>query len=219
MAVIPLKGAKAGREIAKPHEVTPQEVKALASYERKKSARPPLPRIKIAMGKKDDGTSEACLTVDHADALTGYKLLQEATGCESRAFFEGTLDAAGAISRTINAIDESKMNYALAFVAGLHPQDQVETTLGVQMAAIHFATVKAAENFAGARTVEVLDMQERALNRLARTFAAQVEALKRYRSKGEQRVIVERVTVHEGGQAIVGNVASGGAGEEAKNVR
>jgi hypothetical protein len=32
-------------------------------------------------------------------------------------------------------------------------------------------------------------------------------ALKRYRSKGEQRVIVERVTVEKGGQAIVGNVA------------
>jgi hypothetical protein len=52
-------------------------------------------------------------------------------------------------------------------------------------------------------------MHERALNRLARTYAAQVEALKRYRSKGEQRVIVERVTVNEGGRAIVGNVARG----------
>lgn len=37
-----------------------------------------------------------------------------------------------------------------------------------------------------------------------------VELRKRYRSKGEQRVIVERVTVEKGGQAIVGNVASGG---------
>ena len=37
-----------------------------------------------------------------------------------------------------------------------------------------------------------------------------MEALKRYRSKGEQRVYVERVTVNEGGQAIVGPVAHGG---------
>jgi len=34
-----------------------------------------------------------------------------------------------------------------------------------------------------------------------------MEALKRYRSKGgNQRIVVERVNVSEGGQAIVGNV-------------
>jgi hypothetical protein len=36
--------------------------------------------------------------------------------------------------------------------------------------------------------------------------------LKRYRSKGEQKVVVEHVTVNEGGQAIVGNVETGGGG-------
>jgi hypothetical protein len=45
------------------------------------------------------------------------------------------------------------------------------------------------------------DSAERAFNKLARTFAAQVEALKRYRSGGEQTVRVEHVTVNEGGQA------------------
>jgi hypothetical protein len=49
-----------------------------------------------------------------------------------------------------------------------------------------------------------------AFNKLARTLAAQVEALKRYRSSGEQAMRVEHVTVNNGGQAIVGNVASGG---------
>jgi hypothetical protein len=95
-------------------------------------------------------------------------------------------------------------------VAGLQPRDQIEATLGVQMAAIHLATMKAAENLGGAKNLNVMDMQEKALNRLARTFAAQMEALKRYRSKGEQRVYVERVTVNEGGQAIVGPVIRGG---------
>jgi hypothetical protein len=51
---------------------------------------------------------------------------------------------------------------------------------------------------------------EKSLNRLARTYVAQIEGLKRYRSKGEQRVYVERVTVNEGGQAIVGPVSHGG---------
>jgi len=36
-----------------------------------------------------------------------------------------------------------------------------------------------------------------------------MEALKRFRSKGQQTVRVKRVTVEEGGQAIVGNVQHG----------
>ncbi len=53
---------------------------------------------------------------------------------------------------------------------------------------------------------------ERAFGKLARIFTAQVEALKRYRTGGEQRVVVEHVHVHEGGRAIVGTVNQGGRG-------
>jgi hypothetical protein len=48
------------------------------------------------------------------------------------------------------------------------------------------------------------------LNKLARTFASQVEALKKYRSAGEQTIKVQHVTVNDGGQAIVGNVSQRG---------
>lgn len=43
-------------------------------------------------------------------------------------------------------------------------------------------------------------------NKLLRTFAAQMEALKKHRSTGEQHVTVEHVTVQNGGQAVVGAV-------------
>ena len=39
-----------------------------------------------------------------------------------------------------------------------------------------------------------------------------MEALKRYRTGGEQKVTVEHVTVNAGGQAIVGQVSGGGSG-------
>ena len=52
------------------------------------------------------------------------------------------------------------------------------------------------------------ERKARAFNKLARTFAAQVEALKRYRSGGEQKMTVQHVHVAEGGQAIVGNVSA-----------
>jgi hypothetical protein len=54
------------------------------------------------------------------------------------------------------------------------------------------------------------------VNKLARTFAVQVETLKRYRSGGEQTVRVEHVNVNAGGQAIVGNVSSSGVGGKEK---
>ena len=51
-----------------------------------------------------------------------------------------------------------------------------------------------------------------ALNKLARTYAMQMETFKRYRTGGQQKVVVEHVTVNEGGQAIVGAVTQGGRG-------
>jgi hypothetical protein len=51
-----------------------------------------------------------------------------------------------------------------------------------------------------------VDSITRAFNQLERTFTAQMEALKRYRTGGEQKVTVQHVSVSEGGQAIVGKV-------------
>ena len=43
-------------------------------------------------------------------------------------------------------------------------------------------------------------------NKLTRTYAAQMEALNRYRGKGQQKMTVEHVHINSGGQAIIGNV-------------
>jgi hypothetical protein len=43
--------------------------------------------------------------------------------------------------------------------------------------------------------------------RLSRTYATLLEALNRHRGKGQQKVTVEHVHVHAGGQAVVGMVA------------
>ena len=84
------------------------------------------------------------------------------------------------------------------------------------MAAIHNATIVAAARLTRVETITQQDSASNMLNKLARTFTAQVEALKKYRSAGEQTIRVQHVTVNEGGQAIVGNVSQGGGGT-AKN--
>ena len=102
----------------------------------------------------------------------------------------------------------------LAMVEGIGPRDQTEAMLAAQMAAIHNATMTAARRLAHVDTIPQQDSASNMLNKLGRTFAAQVEALKKYRSSGEQNIKVQHVTVNEGGQAIVGNVQAGGGGHE-----
>src|SRR3954447_839531 len=51
-------------------------------------------------------------------------------------------------------------------------------------------------------------------NKLSRTYAVLLDALNRHRGKGQQKVTVEHVHVHQGGQAIVGAVNSAGKASE-----
>ena len=82
----------------------------------------------------------------------------------------------------------------------------LDSGLAAQMAAIHNAAMAVARRLNHVETISQQDSASNALNKLARTFAAQVETLKRYRSGGEQTIKVHHLTVNEGGQAIVGNV-------------
>lgn len=53
-------------------------------------------------------------------------------------------------------------------------------------------------------------------NKLSRTWATLLQALDKHRGKGQQKVTVEHVHVHAGGQAVVGNVERPGGGDRAK---
>ena len=86
-------------------------------------------------------------------------------------------------------------------VNSIAPRDGVEALLATQMAAIHYAAINAARRIESAEYLEQAKQQEGALNRLARTFASQVEALRKHRTGGEQTV--RHVHVNDGGQAIV----------------
>ncbi len=94
-------------------------------------------------------------------------------------------------------------------IRGIEPKDQIEIMLAAQMAAVHMAMMTMSQRLAHVDTLPKQDSAERAFNKLARTYALQMEALKRYRTGGQQKVTVEHVTVNKGGQAIVGNVEAG----------
>jgi hypothetical protein len=54
-------------------------------------------------------------------------------------------------------------------------------------------------------------------NKISRTYAVLRDALNRHRGKGQQKVTVEHVHVHSGGQAAVGTVETPGVGSQPKS--
>jgi len=91
-------------------------------------------------------------------------------------------------------------------------QSQVPSAAG-QMALVNLTAMTFTRRLAHVDTIPQQDSSQNALNKLMRTFTNQMETLKRYRSGAQQTVKVEHVHVHEGGQAIVGNVQTGGAAQ------
>jgi hypothetical protein len=47
------------------------------------------------------------------------------------------------------------------------------------------------------------------VERMMRIYTKQMETIAQYRRKGEQRMVVEHITINSGGQAIVGNLGNG----------
>ena len=97
---------------------------------------------------------------------------------------------------------EGRVNFMLGVIKSIKPNDHLEAMLAAQMALVHMVTMRFGQRLANTVLSEQ-DTAVREINRAARTFIGQLDALKRYRSGGEQKVTV---AVSEGGQAIVGNV-------------
>lgn len=157
-------------------------------------------------------SAEPLLSVkdDATITIPGGDILNQAFGSKSNVFVEGLVSQIVNISSQGAKPDEKAMAYAASMIAGIQPRDEAEAMLAAQMAAVHNASMTFARRLAHVTTVQQQDSAERAFNKLCRTYAAQLEALKRYRTGGQQHVTVKHVTVNEGGQAIVGNVSHGG---------
>ena len=115
---------------------------------------------------------------------------------------------------TDNTSPENKVRSqqsCLEAMAGIAPQDEIEGMLAVQMIACHSAAMGCFRRaMIQDQTFVGRNQNLNFANKLARTYALHMEALDKHRGKGQQKVTVEHVHVHQGGQAIVGNVASGG---------
>ena len=107
---------------------------------------------------------------------------------------------------------ELRCKAAMAALRGIGPQDELEGMLAAQLVAVNAAGM---ECFRRAMIPEQTPEGRREnlsqANKLSRTYVMLLEALNRHRGKGvQQKVTVEHVHVHAGGNAIVGSVETGG---------
>jgi hypothetical protein len=120
-----------------------------------------------------------------------------------------------------NSNEEERNKLCSATLAGLvsiGPSDELEGMLAAQLVACHNASMECYRRaMIGEQTFEGRRENLNQANKLSRTYASLLEALNRHRGKGQQKVTVEHVHVHEGGQAIVGNVEGGGIRTKSEN--
>jgi hypothetical protein len=104
----------------------------------------------------------------------------------------------------------------LAALAGIGPTDELEGMMAAQLIAAHNAAMECYRRaMIGEQTFEGRRENLAQANKLSRTYATLLEALNRHRGKGQQKVTVEHVHVHSGGQAVVGVVQPPGGGDHA----
>jgi len=164
----------------------------------------------MKLSKGADGA--ITLAFEHNDPDVADLLLMADLGTIEPRFMDGLLKQLAIMGSHRSQLSETNSNFLLSVIRGVEPHDQLEAMLAAQMGAVHVATMMMARRLNHAETLAQQDAAERAFNKLARTYTTQLEALKRYRTGGTQKVTVEHVTVNAGGQAIVGNVATGGRG-------
>jgi endonuclease III len=111
-------------------------------------------------------------------------------------------------------VDEAVVK-AQAMLAELEPTTATEALLAAQMVgAQRAAMIFLARSLAPGQQVEMVDRHVNRAAKLMRLFNEQIEAMAKLKGKGgQQRVVVEHVTVAAGGQAIVGAVTQGWRGQ------
>ena len=129
------------------------------------------------------------------------------------------------LRQTINSappwlLAEEQINqYAAAAggaLIGIQPNGELEGMLAAQLIACHNAAMECYRRAMNSQ-LPARDYHLNQANKLSRTYATLLESLNKHRGKGQHKVTVEHVHVHQGGQAIVGHIEHKGEGDGEKN--
>ena len=179
---------------AQPYQPTAQELEAARALLARRAARVGAPRVKL----EPLPGGGAHIGPDHPMPALWAMALQQVFGTANRDFASLMLgDVSDAATADRDTVDEKTANGILGALHGINPGDEVEAMLAIQMVATHLAAMRCLRRAqVPGQTFEGRDMNLRHATKLTRTYTMQVESLKRYRSKGEQRVVVQHQHVN-----------------------
>ena len=159
----------------KSYKPTANESAAAQRLLDRRKREPPAPRFKVTYGEDNKVSIDA----DHAEPICTYAQLADMMCTGDLVFSEGLMHQLAGASRTGGQLTARELNFMLATVRAIGPRDPVEALLASQMASIHNATMVAARQLNHTETLPQQDSASNMLNKLARTFGAQIETLKR----------------------------------------
>lgn len=172
---------------------TKREAAALERFDQRRLARRKFPKLQAST----DDKGVASIRSDHADELVAQAMQHDALGIVDPAEFTSLIKGVFNFTIKDGKPDVVTANEAFQLIVGLDPGNTTEALLATQMAAIHLATMDAARRLhTTPNTVEAAACNAKILNNLTRTFALQAETMKKLKSKGEQKVVVEHKHYH-----------------------
>ncbi len=203
------------KDLAK-REYTDEEKARLAKHIERKKRRP----VKFKTVESNSGNPT--IELQDPDDLLGAVKMSEAFGTADTDLMSHLLDqiiqtfrGAASTDGADNEAVTAAANKAMAILNGIQPKDELEGMLAAQMIGVHNMAMRTMGSaMLGGQTFEGKKSNVNYATKMLRTFMAQMEALKKYRTGGQQKMIVEHVHVNEGGQAIVGTVNQGGGKNE-----
>jgi hypothetical protein len=190
----------------KPTEAEQAEIRALA---KRKKARRRAPRFTV----EQEGTQVRIAPAGvHADAAAAR--VMNAFGATSTDLAERLMMqiiTATHLQSSGTPVSAETLNAALAAVTGIAPRDEAEAMLAAQMVSVHWLAMTMLQRAAlDQPSFEIYDSIVNRATKLLRTYTAQLDALKRYRSAGEQRVVVQHQHVNVTADQAAVQVNGGG---------
>lgn len=123
--------------------------------------------------------------------------------------------------KSVQGGDVENLLPSLQMIGLAKPRDSIELMLVLQMILVNnnmMLMSQVAKHYKAHASES--SQYVNSITKLSRTFTGQMDALKKYQGKGQQKITVEHLNVNQGGRAVVGDVSvkseEGGDGKKGR---
>lgn len=184
-------------------------VKALiADYNSKLCQSPPLFGIEASRGPQN----EINIQLEARSKFTPA-LLSKATGTVHKDLARDLIVQALMVLPPRVGEEQHALDAIISALLEIGPRDGLEGMLAVQLISLHRLAMQHLRKASTEKDPGMAFYRENQAAKTLRLFRSQLEGLFRYRSRGQQKIIVKHVHVNEGGQAVIGNIQSSKGGD------